>query len=87
MDRYTVISSDCHAGLPPARYRDYLDPQFRETFDLVLPLQKAMTDKAEQMFLLKDINDDWRAGVEAHLTGAWDYEQRLYVVDGVVIAG
>ena len=27
MDRYLVISSDCHAGLPPERYRDYLDPQ------------------------------------------------------------
>ena len=29
MDRYLVISSDCHAGLPPERYREYLDPQYR----------------------------------------------------------
>jgi predicted TIM-barrel fold metal-dependent hydrolase len=87
MDRYTVISSDCHAGLPPARYRDYLDPEFRETFDLALPMQQAMTDKSEQIFLLKDINDDWRGGVEAHLTGAWDYQQRLNVLDGDGIAG
>ena len=32
-DRLLVVSSDCHAGLPPARYRDYLDPEFREAFD------------------------------------------------------
>ena len=87
MDRYTVISSDCHAGLPPARYRDYLDPEFRETFDLALPMQQAMTDKSEQIFLLKDINDEWRDGVEAHLTGAWDYQERLNVLDGDGIAG
>ena len=39
MDRYIVISSDCHAGLPGDRYRDYLDPQYRETFDHAYPLQ------------------------------------------------
>ena len=87
MDRYTVISSDCHAGLPPALYRDYLDPEFRETFDLALPMQKAMTDKSEEIFLLKDINDDWREGVQAQLTGAWDYQERLNVLDGDGIAG
>jgi predicted TIM-barrel fold metal-dependent hydrolase len=30
---YLVISSDGHAGPPPAVYRDYLDPEFREAFD------------------------------------------------------
>ncbi len=87
MDRFTVISSDCHAGLPPDQYRPYLDPKYRETFDQVLPLQKSMTDKFEQIFLLKEINDEWRAGNEAHLSGAWDYEQRLQVLDGDCIAG
>ena len=87
MDRFTIISSDCHAGLPAEGYRDYLDPQFREMFDMALPIQKEMTDKAEQVFLLKEINDQWRAGVEAHLSGAWDYEQRLEVLNGDGIAG
>jgi predicted TIM-barrel fold metal-dependent hydrolase len=32
-DRYLVISSDGHAGPPPAVYRDYLDPPFRSPFD------------------------------------------------------
>lgn len=87
MDRYTVISSDCHAGLLPDQYRKYLDPQFREAFDMALPIQKQMTDKAEEIFLIKEINDQWRDGHEDHLSGAWDYEQRLAVLDGDGIAG
>jgi predicted TIM-barrel fold metal-dependent hydrolase len=33
MDRYTVISSDCHAGAPAPVYRQYLDPAYREEYD------------------------------------------------------
>ena len=33
MDRYTVVSSDCHAGAALLEYRDYLDPAFRDDFD------------------------------------------------------
>lgn len=87
MDRFTVVSSDCHAGLPPEQYRPYLDPQYRDAFDQVLPIQKAMTDKAERIFLLKDINDQWRAGVEEQLTGAWDHDRRIEVLDADGIAG
>ena len=87
MDRFTVVSSDCHAGLPPEQYRGYLDPQYREVFDQALPIQTAMTEKAERMFLLKDINEEWRAGREDHLSGAWDYDWRLAVLDGDGIAG
>ncbi len=32
-DRYTVISSDTHAGGSHAMYREYLDPQYLEDFD------------------------------------------------------
>ena len=87
MDRYLVISSDCHAGLPPDQYREYLDPQHRETFDMALPIQKSMTDKFEKVFLVQEANEKWRAGHEAHLTGAWDYEQRLEVLNGDGLAG
>ncbi len=34
MDRYMVISSDGHAGLIAAEYRNYVDPEFREMFDV-----------------------------------------------------
>ena len=87
MERFTVISSDCHAGLPAADYRDYVDGKFRDAFDMALPIQKQMTDKAEQTFLIKEINDQWRAGNEDRLSGAWDYEQRLRVLNGDGIAG
>ena len=32
-DRYTVISSDTHAGGSHAMYREFLDPQWRDEFD------------------------------------------------------
>jgi predicted TIM-barrel fold metal-dependent hydrolase len=31
--RYTIISSDCHAGGSHEQYREYLDPKFRDDFD------------------------------------------------------
>ena len=54
---------------------------------MALPMQKAVTDKFEHMFLVKEANEQWRSGVEAQLTGAWDYERRLEVLDGDGIAG
>ncbi|MEB3033684.1 amidohydrolase family protein [[Mycobacterium] nativiensis] len=33
MDRYTIISADCHAGADLLDYREYLDPRFRDEFD------------------------------------------------------
>jgi len=86
MDRFLVISSDCHAGLPPEQYREYVDPQHRETFDLALPIQKHMMEEASRQFLIADINAEWRKGREELLTGAWDHEQRIKVLDGDGIA-
>ncbi len=87
MDRYLVISSDCHAGLPPEQYRDYLDPEFREIFDQALPLQLEATREAAKKFLVDDINAEWRQGIETELTGAWDHDERIKVLDGDGIAG
>ncbi len=86
MDRHLVISSDCHAGLPPERYRDYVDPQYRETFDLALPIQIQMMEQAGKKFLVADINAEWRKGREPALSGAWDHARRLEVLDGDGIA-
>jgi predicted TIM-barrel fold metal-dependent hydrolase len=87
MERHLVISSDCHAGLPPGGYREYLDPKFRDAFDVALKQQIAMTEEMEQHFLVKDINEQWRDGHEYLLTGAWDHDARLKVLDGDGIAG
>jgi predicted TIM-barrel fold metal-dependent hydrolase len=32
-DRYTIISSDCHAGANHETYREYLDPKYQGDFD------------------------------------------------------
>ncbi|MCS5634976.1 MAG: amidohydrolase [Myxococcota bacterium] len=87
MDRYLVISSDCHAGLPPEQYRDYLDPRFRDAFDAALPIQIEATEQAAKKFLVADINEDWRHGREEKLAGAWDHDMRLQVLDHDGIAG
>ena len=87
MDRYLVISSDCHAGLPPGGYREYLDPQYREAFDEALPATLALLKQASKAFLVEETNREWRAGHEEGLSGAWDHEQRMKVLDGDGVAG
>jgi len=87
MDRHLVISSDCHAGLPPEQYRDYLDPQYRDAFDVALPIQIEATKAAAKKFLVDDINAEWRKGRDEGLSGAWDHDQRIKVLDGDGIAG
>jgi predicted TIM-barrel fold metal-dependent hydrolase len=87
MDRYLVISSDCHAGLPPERYRDYLDPKYREAFDHALPIQLEETRKAAQRFLVADVNAEWSRGRERDLRAAWDHAERVRVLDADGVAG
>jgi predicted TIM-barrel fold metal-dependent hydrolase len=87
VSRHLVISSDCHAGLPPERYRDYLDPQFHPAFDQALPIQIEMTKAAEKQFLIADINAEWRRGREEMLSGAWDHDARIKVLEADGIAG
>src|SRR5262245_10874049 len=87
MNRYLVISSDCHAGLPPERYREYLDPKYRDAFDVALPIQIEETRKAAAKFLVADINEEWRKGRDPLLYGVWDHDQRVRVMDEDGIAG
>jgi len=86
MDRFLVVSSDCHAGLPPERYREYLDPQYRDLFDMALPIQIAEMEKMSKMFLIDDINRKWREEVGDGLSGAWDHDERVRVMDADGIA-
>ena len=51
MDRYLIVSTDGHAGLPMEGYRDYLDAKYHAAFDEALPIQRQMTRKAEERFL------------------------------------
>ena len=84
--RHLVISADCHAGLPPERYRDYLDPKYRARFDLEIAAQIAQRKQAAKLFLVDEFNERWRAENWTGLTGAWDHQSRLDVLDGDGIA-
>jgi len=81
MKRFLAISSDGHAGLQPAEYRPYLDAKYRDTFDAALKIQIEQTKEAEKMFLVDEINQRWREGIEYELTGAWDHDARIKVCD------
>lgn len=86
MDRYLVVSTDGHAGLPMAEYRRYLDPKYYAAFDQALPIQMAQTAQAEESFLIADFNRKWREETEYGLAGAWDSDLRNRIIDedGVV---
>ena len=63
MEKLLVVSSDGHAGLLPQAYREYLDPQYREAFDVALPIQIERTREAAARF------DDLVNWIPARLTG------------------
>ena len=73
--------------LPPEQYRDYLEPKFRDAFDVALPIQIEATRAAAKKFLVADINEEWREGNGSDLSGAWDHDARIRVLDGDGIAG
>lgn len=80
-DRYLVVSTDGHAGLLPEKYRDYLDPEYRETFDQVIAGEIAERVAREKDFLIDEYNEKWRTGKDRLLAGAWDSDLRLEVID------
>ena len=87
MSRLCVISTDCHAGLPPGEYRDYLDPGYREQYDSDVRVQLEAARETRKLMLVEDINEEWRQGIEVELTGAWDHArgeptQDLDLLDG-----
>jgi len=68
--RYTIISSDCHAGANHETYREYLDPAWREEFD---------TWRGAYKNPFRDLQGDGR-------TRNWDDERRIeeQEADGIV---
>jgi predicted TIM-barrel fold metal-dependent hydrolase len=81
LDRYLVISSDGHAGLPPERYRDYLDPKYRAAFDDHLAAAIKQREESEKFFLISEFNTRWREKNWDGLVGAWDPDARNKVLD------
>jgi predicted TIM-barrel fold metal-dependent hydrolase len=79
--RHLVISADGHAGPPADVYRDYLDPTFRQRFDLfqqeLSDLRAAMEDRTA------DFQAEWAAETDGDggLTAAFDSATRNAVLD------
>jgi hypothetical protein len=86
MDRYTVVSSDCHAGPLPEKYREYLEPKYRPIFDQALPIHLAQVAKVEKSFLIQEVNEEWRKPIQQQLIGTWDDAERTKVLDSEGIA-
>ena len=83
-DRYTIISSDCHAGLKCEDYRAYLDPEYSDAFDAFLQEREAQRSAALQMNY--DYIMGWETEHEEGLRGAYDPEQRDKELDADGVA-
>ncbi len=85
MDRYLIISADCHAELPTERYREYVDPDYREEFDVFL------AERAEQMaaggFTDEEFATNWFDEHGEGIAGGWDVARRDKELDGDGVAG
>ncbi|MBT5135345.1 MAG: amidohydrolase, partial [Halieaceae bacterium] len=44
-DRLTVVSTDCHAGLPISQYKPYVDSKYHDFIDMAVEVQVDMMDK------------------------------------------
>lgn len=86
MDRYLVISSDGHAGLPPEQYKTYVQKKYHQQFDDTLAVAIAGRQEAAKDFLIDEFNKEWSKDIQQELTGAWDPAERNKVADGDGIA-
>ena len=95
-DRLLLVSSDGHIGPPAERYRDYVDPSFRDDFDTwfndYIPLwmtKGTVADKSEKQVL--DANmwgeeyqrffEERAAKIPWGIEGKWDPSKRLDALD------
>ena len=85
--RFLVISADCHAGLPNAEYRDWLDPSVRDAFDQSLADRARQQEMAAQGFLNTDFAEEWASENEEGLRGSWDAGRRDKELDADGVAG
>jgi predicted TIM-barrel fold metal-dependent hydrolase len=92
-DRYTVVSSDGHAGAPWADYRPYIDPQHRSDFDDWLAIMRSaesLIGGSRVDLRGKAIRDAFAAEAavrEGGVEGAWDAGIRARELDRDGVAG
>ena len=84
-ERYLIVSSDCHAGLPCEEYRPYLDGRYLGAFDDFLAERHASREEALKFNY--DYIMHWEGDNEEGLRGAFDPEQRDKELDADGVAG
>src|SRR4051812_40949130 len=84
-DRYVIVSSDCHAGLPCEEYRPYLDAKYHGQFDDFLAERTARREEALKFNY--DYIMHWESDNEEGLRGAFDPQQRDKELDADGVAG
>jgi predicted TIM-barrel fold metal-dependent hydrolase len=90
MERYLLISADCHAGPRPEDARAYVDPEWRDEFDAWLAdAEGAALRRAEHIgepLFADEARAEFEAEAAGGMEGAWDSERRLREqdADGVV---
>lgn len=103
MERYLIISSDCHAGPASPVYREYLDPAYRAEFDHELehreqlmaerrvaagmPAKLSFMGDAEFQEEWFGEDEDGNSLHEIGLRGAWDAAQRDRELDNDGVSG
>ncbi|ONH32448.1 amidohydrolase family protein [Pseudofrankia asymbiotica] len=86
-DKYLLISTDTHAGLPPEQYREYIDPKYREAFDEAqaadVTAAALVAEDDHQRFLA-----EWNSEIGDHggMEGAWDPAVRTKEMDAEGVA-
>ncbi len=87
-DRYLVISADGHAGPPAERYREYLDPAYREAFDEHQASTAALLEGAKAARDNTEFLERWDriTGGDGGLRAAYDSAHRDAVLDGQGVA-
>jgi predicted TIM-barrel fold metal-dependent hydrolase len=88
VDKYLVISADCHAGLPNAEYREWLDPAYRDTFDEYLAARVLMeAELAERGLRNQEFAEEWESENAEGLRGGWDARRRDEELDADGVVG
>lgn len=85
MSKYLIISSDCHAGPPPEKYREYMDPQYRAQYDDFLGSLEGLrvvTNAAQAKFRDKFLAKTGDGGLRA----CWDPDLRDKELDNDGVA-
>ncbi|MFD0851514.1 hypothetical protein ACFQ07_04750, partial [Actinomadura adrarensis] len=81
-DKYVLISTDSHAGLPAEGYRDYVDARYREAFDQAAAEAEAMRELSKNDDTARFLAEwDSEIGEHGGMKGAYDPEVRNKEMD------